>query len=90
VDEWDLPGVGLLGSAAEFGVPLALAFLALLLRPFLRARRRKAPAMVVVTAGFQPVAFLLGVNLNFFYPWLVAAIAIALVPSPESARGGRE
>jgi hypothetical protein len=27
---------------------------------------------------FQPVAFLAGVNLNFFYPWLIAAFVISL------------
>jgi O-antigen ligase len=87
VDEWDLPGVGLLGAAAEFGIPLALAFVALLLQPLIRARRARAPSVVVVAAGFQPVAFALGVNLNFFYPWLVAGIALAVADEYESRRG---
>jgi hypothetical protein len=86
VDEWDLAGVGLLGSAAEFGIPLTLFLLALLLRPSLRAARRKDPPIVAVAAAFQPVAFLLGVNLNFFYPWLIAAFALALEPLPGTAR----
>jgi hypothetical protein len=80
VDEWDLAGMGLFGSAAEFGLPLALFLLALLLRPLFKARRRKAPAIVAVAAAFQPAAFLLGVNLNFFYPWLVAAFVLSLEP----------
>lgn len=78
VDGWDLPGMGLFGSAAEFGIPLALFFLVLLLRPLFAAKKRKAPAIVTVAAGFQPLAFLLGVNLNFFYPWLIAAFVIAI------------
>ena len=77
VDEWDLPGTGLLGTAAELGVPLTLFLIWLLLRPIGAARRRKAPAIVAVAAAFPAMAFLLGVNLNFFYPWLVGAFAIA-------------
>jgi hypothetical protein len=90
VDEWDLPGVGLLGSAAEFGVPLTLAFVAVLLYPFFRARRARAPAVVAVAAGFQPVAFALGVNLNFFYPWLVAGIAMAVASEYQSHPGANQ
>jgi hypothetical protein len=30
-----------------------------------------------MAAAFQPLSFLLGVNLNFFYPWLVTALALA-------------
>ncbi len=81
VDDWDLAGMGLVGSAAEFGIPLTLLFVFLLLRPLLAARRRCAPALVAVAAGFQPLAFLLGVNLNFFYPWLIAAFVIGLEPA---------
>ena len=79
VEEWDLPGMGIFGTAAELGVPLTLMFLALLLRPLFLARRNRGPAIVVMAAGFQPVAYLVGVNLNFFYPWLIAAFAIAVV-----------
>jgi hypothetical protein len=84
VEDWDLPGMGLFGSAAELGIPLAAFFLAVLLWPMFRARRRGAPAVVVAAASFQPVAFLVGVNLNFFYPWLMAAFVISLEErSPE-------
>ncbi len=83
VDDWDLPGMGLLGSAAEFGIPLTVFFLALLVRPLFRARRRHAPLVVIAAAGFQPIAFLLGVNLNFFYPWLVAALVMSLETEPQ-------
>jgi hypothetical protein len=77
VDDWDLSGMGLFGSAAEFGLPLTLFLLWLLLRPLSMARRRKAPVLVAVAAGFPALAFLLGVNLNFFYPWLVGAFVIS-------------
>jgi hypothetical protein len=77
VDEWDLPGMGLVGAAAEFGIPLTVFLLALLLRPLFLARKRRAPPVIAIVAGFQPLAFLLGVNLNFFYPWLMASFALA-------------
>ena len=80
VSEWDLPGMGLLGSAAEFGIPLTLFLAALLLRPLAFSRTMRRPAVVAAAASFQPLAFLLGVNLNFFYPWLVAAFVLAALP----------
>ncbi|HWQ53423.1 MAG TPA: O-antigen ligase family protein [Bryobacteraceae bacterium] len=85
VDEWDLAGMGLLGSAAEFGIPLTLFLFVLLVQPLLHTQRRKAPLILTLAAGFQPIAFLLGVNLNFFYPWLVAALVLSLEPTGEAA-----
>lgn len=82
VDAWDLPGMGLLGSAAELGIPLTLAFIVLLLLPLSHALRRGASPLLIVAATFQPMAFLLGVNLNFFYPWLIAAFALAATYGP--------
>ena len=79
-DEWDLTGMGLAGAAAELGVPLAVYLFWLLLRPVRRARAVRAPVAVGLAAAFQPVAFLLGVNLNFFYPWLVTAFALSWEP----------
>lgn len=90
VEEWDLAGMGLLGSTAEFGIPLSLFLLALLLRPSIRAGRRKSPAIVAVSAAFLPLAFLLGVNLNFFYPWLVAAFVLSLEPAADGRAGRSE
>jgi O-antigen ligase len=77
VDEWDLTGMGLIGAMAELGIPLALCLFAILLRPLRMARKRKAASVAAVAAAFQPVSFLLGVNLNFFYPWLITALALA-------------
>ena len=79
VSEWDLPGMGLAGSAAEFGIPLTLFLLALLLRPLVLSRKAAQPTVIAAAASVQPLAFLLGVNLNFFYPWLVAAFVMAVL-----------
>ena len=84
VDSWDLPGLGLVGSAAELGIPTTIFLLYLLCRPFWRARKLKATALVLMVAAFQPVAVFTGVNLNFFYPWLTAAFAIASLPDSQS------
>jgi hypothetical protein len=77
VDDWDLPGLGLVSDAAELGIPLTLFLVGILVRVLWRAKRERAPAILVAIAAFQPVALLLGVNLNFFYPWLVTAFALA-------------
>jgi len=77
VDEWDLTGMGLAGAMAELGVPLALCLFAVLLRPLRMARKRKEASVVAIAAAFQPLSFVLGVNLNFFYPWLITALALA-------------
>jgi len=77
VDEWDLTGMGLVGAMAELGIPLALCLFAILLRPLRMARKTKAAPIIAIAAAFQPLSFLLGVNLNFFYPWLVTALALA-------------
>jgi hypothetical protein len=79
VQDWDLPGLGLISVAAELGIPLALLFIWLLSRPARMAWRARCPAIVLATAGFQPAAYALGVNLNFFYPWLISGFALAVV-----------
>ncbi len=86
VDDWDLPGMGLFGAAAELGIPVTLFFLLLLMRPLKDAVRQRGGAGIAVCAGFQPLAFLAGVNLNFFYPWLVAGFVISLLRPPSEDR----
>jgi hypothetical protein len=80
-DKWDLPGLGLLGSTAEFGIPLTVFLFVLLVRPLWQGIRKRVRLIVVLTAAFQPLATLFGVNLNFFYPWLVTGLILPLIPS---------
>jgi hypothetical protein len=89
VTDWDLPGLGLAGSSAELGIPLTVFLLALLFKPLAQARRAGSPVPVLLAASFQPIATLAGVNLNFFYPWLITALALSAVPVFDSAAGYR-
>ena len=86
VNDWDLPGLGLISDAAELGVPLTVFLIILLLRPFRRARKKKAPGAFIAAAAFQPIALLFGVNLNFFYPWLMTAFLLASLEREPAAR----
>jgi hypothetical protein len=90
VTDWDLPGLGLAGSSAELGIPLTVFLLAMLFKPLRQARRAASPVAVMLAASFQPIATLAGVNLNFFYPWLITALALSAVPTfaNRSAAGG--
>ena len=85
---WDLPGLGLLGDAAEFGIPLLMYIYWLLWRPVTVSRRMGAPPLVIVLAAYQTFAHTLGVQLTFVYPWIVSAIALgyslSLKSVPES------
>lgn len=85
---WDLPGLGLLGDSAEFGIPLLLYIFWLLWRPVSISRRMVAPPLVVLIGAYQTFAHTLGVQLTFVYPWIVSAIALgyslALTREPNS------
>ena len=91
---WDLPGLGLLGDAAEFGIPLLIYIYWLLWRPVTISRQMGAPPLVIILAAYQTFAHTLGVQLTFVYPWIVSAIALgyslSLKRSPESASGNAQ
>lgn len=74
----DQPGLGVLGYAAEFGIPL-LSFLGIiLLLPYLWLRLRGAPTWITNLALMSPIVHLFGAQLNVTYPWIVTAFALAL------------
>jgi hypothetical protein len=86
-DYADDPGLGMLGTTADFGIPLQLFLLACLLLPFFYARSVSAPNFVKIMALVQPVAHLAGAQLNLTYPWVVSACAMGLAYS--GLRDGR-
>lgn len=73
---WDLPGLGLLGDAAELGIPLLLYLSWLLWRPVVIAKRAQTHPLVIVLGAYQIFAELLGVQTTFVYPWIVSGIVI--------------
>lgn len=73
---WDLPGLGLIGYAAELGIPLLLFLYWLLWRPVSIARRVHASPIVISLAAYQTFAHTLGVQPTFVYPWIVSGIAL--------------
>jgi hypothetical protein len=84
--DWDLPGLGLLGDVAEFGIPLLLYIIWLLWRPVVIAKRAQAPPFVVALGAYQILAHLLGVQLTFVYPWIVSGIVIGYSVALEKKR----
>lgn len=78
-DLWDLPGLGLVGYAAELGIPLFLVLCWLLWKPASMARSSRAPALVGCVASYQFFAHLMGVQLTFIYPWIVSSITMGYI-----------
>lgn len=74
--EWDLPGLGLVGYAPEVGLPMMLVLLAVLLRLPWLALRGRVPGALFFCALYPFTAHLMGVQITFFYPWLVTALAL--------------
>ncbi len=77
-DVADNPGLGILGYAAEFGLPLLASLLLLLILPYLLLRRLRAPVWLTNLALMSPLAHMFGAQLNVTYPWIVTAFALAL------------
>jgi len=75
-DTWELPGIGLVAYVAELGIPLFVYLMVLLCMPAWMCRFR-ASKFAFVLAAYQPLAHVFGVQLNFYYPWLCAAFALA-------------
>jgi hypothetical protein len=77
-DVADQPGLGILGYAAEFGIPL-LSFLGVLLvLPYIYLRFRRCPTWMTNLALMSPLVHLFGAQLNVTYPWILTAFTLAL------------
>lgn len=75
-DKWDLPGLGLAGYAAELGLPLIFFFIWLVWHPVKIMQKKNLSPFLIVLASYQLFGFLLGTQITFIYPWLVAAVAL--------------
>jgi hypothetical protein len=78
VDYADDPSLGILGTTADFGIPLTLFLIGITFYPYFYLRRRGAPLAIKNLALLQPVVHLCGSQLNLTYPWLVTAFALGL------------
>jgi hypothetical protein len=77
-DIYDSPGLGLLGTAAELGIPLTLLLVTVFFYPYFYLRRMGAPLVVRNLALMQPVIHIFGGQLNLTHPWLLTAFALGL------------
>ncbi len=77
VDHWDLPGSGLISYAAELGIPLFILLTVIVFLPLVGSFRVNAPKPIKMLAAVQPICLLCGTQINFFYPWLCSAFAVA-------------
>lgn len=75
---YDAPGLGLLGTAAEVGVPLTLVLIAIFFYPYFYLRRIGSPLVIKNLALMQPVIHIFGGQLNLTHPWLLTAFALGL------------
>lgn len=82
----DEPGLGILGVAAETGLPLLTLLLLCLVLPYIWLRRLRVPECVANLALLQPVAHLFGAQLNLTYPWIVTAFALGVGYALSSRR----
>jgi hypothetical protein len=83
-DQWDLPGLGLFGYAAELGLPLLIYLCWIIWRPVRVAQKERAPKLVLLLASYQMFAQVIGVQITFVYPWIVSALAIGYAVTPRS------
>ncbi len=74
----DQPGLGILGYAAEMGIPLLGYLVVLLFLPYLLLRRLRAATWLTNLALMSPLVHLFGAQLNVTYPWIVTAFALGL------------
>jgi len=76
-ENWDLHGLGLLGYLAELGIPLTMYVLYIYAYPMLAARRSRM--WIFLLSAYPVLAALLGVQLNFAYPWVIMGLALAAI-----------
>jgi hypothetical protein len=81
VPESDDPGLGLLGTAADLGLPLITFLVCCIFVPVFYVRRRGVPLYVFNMVLWQPIVHIFGAQLNLTYPWITTALALGLAYS---------
>ncbi len=87
---YDLPGVGIVATAAELGLPVLALLYGLMLYAVWRARRTRAHRLVFTLAMCQPLVHIFGAQITLFYPWLASGIALSLMPLGNAPRVMKE
>lgn len=74
----DESGLGILGLAAETGLPLLGLLFVCLVLPYFWLRRLRVPEYLANLALLQPIVHIFGAQMNLTYPWIVTAFALGL------------
>ena len=74
----DSTGLGFLQYMAETGIPITLFLVALTFMPFVWLRKTTHLRRATALGLMQPVAHLMGAQINLTYPWVMSAFAIGL------------
>ncbi len=82
----DEAGLGIIGTAADLGLPLISFLLVILFLPLIYVSRLRPPAYLINLALLQPLVHLFGAQLNLTYPWIVTAFALGLAYSDSTTQ----
>ncbi len=74
----DTTGLGILAYLAETGIPITAYLVVLLFVPFVLLRKTTHLWRATSLGLMQPVAHIMGAQLNLTYPWVMSAFAIGL------------
>ncbi len=78
IDINDVPGLGVLQYLAETGIPITMYLMVLLFVPFVLLRKTTHLPRATAIGLMQPVAHIMGAQINLTYPWVMSAFAIGL------------
>jgi hypothetical protein len=72
---WDLPGIGLFSYAGDLGIPLFVYLVWIVWLPIRIVTRAPRSDIFLLLAGYQLFAQMIEVQITFFYPWAMSAMA---------------
>ena len=74
-DIWDLPGIGLFSYVGDLGIPLFVYLVWIVWLPMRVVTRAHRSDIFLLLAGYQLFAQMIEVQITFFYPWAISAMA---------------